>query len=371
MGASYGRGHECAIGGQTCQGPCSQGVYNPESGHWKFTSLRALVCGMRSQSDTRQLWSINVSACQWVTLARTQLLRAPRSSGRADQEGGSGEHHETGSGEARSRKINQDRFSVILVQARGQRAGQNSTCRWKTRRWARLPVLGLFHSLCKGSGILLLGGWAVLRLAPSFRSEFSFLMAAASSGLHSGELECSRLLKSWPLVQAASVDGLDYTLCSAWQVSKPTLATFFFSEKSIPERPFGCLSDHSPLLFRTSHGILRLQEQGQRSEAEYLLRTSLQLPPCPSAARNHPRNGSKASHRLNSVCLISAGRILWAALAKPGSSLAMWKEHGPSGRVNLSGALELWFCHSVASLSFDLGKWQLLIYAEKIIIVPA
>lgn len=39
----------------------------------------------------------------------------------ADQEGGSGEHHETSSGKARSRKVNQDRFSVILVQARGKR----------------------------------------------------------------------------------------------------------------------------------------------------------------------------------------------------------------------------------------------------------
>lgn len=58
---------------------------------------------------------LNVSASPWVTLARAQLPRALwEVPGGCVRKARSGEHHETSRGEAKCRKVNQDRAGLYI-----------------------------------------------------------------------------------------------------------------------------------------------------------------------------------------------------------------------------------------------------------------
>ena len=100
------------IGVQSHLDSCSQGTDNPESSHWKFTSPSVPVYRMISQSDNNS-GVLNVSACQWVTLARACLPRRTlRSSGRVCEEGRVGWAPWDQQGRSQVRKGNQDNAAV-------------------------------------------------------------------------------------------------------------------------------------------------------------------------------------------------------------------------------------------------------------------
>lgn len=111
---------------------------------------------------------------------------------------GSGEYHEASRREAKSRNVNQDRVALSYWFRQEAREFSQKQHQRMKRRWAasgaRLPVLrALLCSLqsvarrvaslrlrglrapehSEDTGVVLLGGWAIHRLTPSFRSRIS------------------------------------------------------------------------------------------------------------------------------------------------------------------------------------------------------
>lgn len=128
---------------------------------------------------------------------------------------------------------------------------KSSTCRWKIRRWAKLPVLGApAHSVPRAAQqehrAHPLGRLSPSQ-TPSSRTWNSSVLIAAASSEFTGETEVSQDAKvshdTFGLRQHQLI--VWFTSVSRWAGSKTYSRLVTFSqEEGIPERPSGCLNVH-------------------------------------------------------------------------------------------------------------------------------